>query len=133
VNFTSAEAVEAAFYRAFSHGDVSMMAGLWLDSPGVSCIHPGRSGLHGYGPVINSWRAILEASDGFEIHFRLKSEFVSEELVVRVGTEHLRAAGKANAVLSVTNVFRRTSLGWSMVLHHAGPAHDQPAQEQALH
>jgi len=133
MNFTSAEAVETAFYRAFSSGDASMMAGLWLDSPGVSCIHPGRSGLHGYGPVMNSWRHILEASDGFEIQFRLQSEFASEQLVVRVGTEHLRAEGKANIVLSVTNVFRRTSLGWSMVLHHAAPAHDQPKQEQALH
>ena len=133
MNYASAIAVEAAFYRAFSNGDASLMASLWLDSPGVSCIHPGRSGVYGYSPVINSWRSILKVGDSFRIRFQLKTEFVSEQLVVRVGTEHLRVAGEASAVLSVTNAFRQTTLGWSMVLHHAAPAHDRPGQDQALH
>jgi ketosteroid isomerase-like protein len=133
VNFASAEAVEAAFYRAFRHGDVDAMARVWLDGPEVSCIHPGRTGLCGHDAVMASWRAILQAGDGFQIQFRLDSEFSSDRLVVRIGTEHLRIEGRSDAVLSVTNAFQRTPGGWLMVLHHAAPAHEGASPARPLH
>jgi hypothetical protein len=132
VNFATAEAVEAAFYRAFRNGDDDAMAGLWLDAPHVSCIHPGHVGLVGHGAIMESWRGILRAGDGFDIQFRLETEFASDGLVVRVGTEHLRVEGDASAVLSVTNAFQHTPGGWMMVLHHAAPAH-QAATDRPLH
>ena len=132
MKFADAEAVETAFYRAFRDGDEDAMAGLWLEAPHVSCIHPGHVGLVGYDAIIESWRSILRAGDGFDIQFRLETEFASDGLVIRVGTEHLRVEEEASAVLSVTNAFQHTRRGWMMVLHHAAPAH-QAATDRPLH
>lgn len=132
MKFASAEAVEDAFYRAFRESDAGAMAGLWLDAPHVSCIHPGHVGLAGYDAIMESWRRILGAGDGFDIRFRLETEFAGDGLVVRVGTEHLGVEGEASVVLSVTNAFQHTPGGWRMVLHHAAPAH-LAAADRPLH
>lgn len=60
----TALAVHRAFYDAVETGDVDLMASLWADDPGVSCVHPGAVPLRGRAPVLRSW-TVLMANVGY--------------------------------------------------------------------
>jgi hypothetical protein len=50
------------FYQAFASLDADAMGAVWLRDPRIICIHPGWNRLVGWGPVMNSWERIFEAS-----------------------------------------------------------------------
>ncbi|MCW2830713.1 MAG: hypothetical protein JWP31_1405 [Aeromicrobium sp.] len=56
--------VHRAFYDAVESGDVDLMASLWVDSPEVSCVHPGAVPLRGTSQVLRSW-TVLMANVGY--------------------------------------------------------------------
>ncbi len=53
-----------AFYDAVETGDADLMASLWVDDAGTSCIHPGAEQLRGTDAVLRSW-TLLMANDGY--------------------------------------------------------------------
>jgi hypothetical protein len=57
-------AVHRAFYDAVETGDVDLMASLWVDDPGTSCVHPGAVPLRGTAHVLRSW-TVLMANVGY--------------------------------------------------------------------
>lgn len=123
MNYSTADAAAEAFYRAFASGDAIAMDELWLDDPSACCIHPARAPVTGHGPVLDSWRDILQEASGFDISFQPGVRLTDGDLTVYVGTERLTDGNGQIALLSVTNAFRRTTEGWRMVLHHAAPVH----------
>jgi hypothetical protein len=55
----SALVVHRGFYDAVESGDVDLMASLWVDDPGVSCVHPGAVPLRGTPQVLRSWTVLM--------------------------------------------------------------------------
>jgi ketosteroid isomerase-like protein len=115
---------EQAFYRAFEEADVDAMMGVWDDALDVCCIHPMGKALTGYEAVRSGWREIL--SEGPKLRFRLEplSYLLTGDMAVSIVYERIQVAGEPTArpPMVATNVYRRTSLGWRLVLHHASPA-----------
>ena len=62
-------AANAAYYRAFSTGDVAAMSRIWADE-GVSCVHPGWTPLIGRAAVVDSYRNILASPSRVRIAHR---------------------------------------------------------------
>jgi ketosteroid isomerase-like protein len=113
-----------AFYRAFESLDIEQMEKVWLKEPTITCIHPGWRRLVGWGPVMESWERIFEAT--FEMRFELAEPTVlmSGDLAVVVVQENLTqrsADGIAHIQVLATNVYQRSGSGWYMVLHHGSP------------
>ena len=120
--FSSPEAVEAAFYEAFSKVDLELMAVVWSDGNRALCIHPGR-GLHrGKAAVMQSWMEIFSGSAPPSIEYRFIEGFAAGNLAVRLVEEKIRPQGRppeaASRVLA-TNVYLRDSISWRLVEHHA--------------
>lgn len=132
-----AEAVRAAnsaLYDAFEAGDIDLMRAVWLDdsaAESVTCVHPGWAPVHGTGPVLRSWSMIM-ANTSY-IQFVLTDVTVSvtgDTAVVTCGENMLTgmpatpadpSPGLAGGRAVATNVFRRTSSGWRLWVHHASP------------
>jgi ketosteroid isomerase-like protein len=113
-----------AFYSAFQSLDIEQMEKVWLKEPTIICIHPGWHRLVGWGPVMESWERIFEAT--FEIRFELADPavLVSADLAVVVVQENLtqkNADGIMRTEVLATNVYRRSGSGWHMVVHHGSP------------
>jgi ketosteroid isomerase-like protein len=127
-------AANAALYDAFEAGDIDLMTAVWLDGSAaetVTCVHPGWAPLHGTGPVLRSWSMIM-ANTSY-IQFVLTDVTVSvagDTAVVTCGENMLTgmpstaadpSPGLAGGRAVATNVFRRTSSGWRLWVHHASP------------
>jgi hypothetical protein len=89
-------AANAAYYRAFSTGDVAAMDQIWADD-GVSCVHPGWTPLIGRAAVVDSYRNILTSPNRVRIAHR-------EDTAILTGDEGRRIGG-----------------AWRMVHHQASP------------
>lgn len=118
------EEANAGFYRAFESLDLDRMKAEWLRAPYVTCVHPGWSLLHGWGPVMESWARIFTST--FAMRFTLTNVHVrvDGDLAWVVCTEHLEshhADGKMSAEVQATNVFERHSGRWLLVHHHGSP------------
>ncbi len=109
-------AANAAYYRAFSTGDVDAMSRIWADD-GVSCVHPGWTPLIGRAAVIESYRNILASPNRVRIAHREDTAIVSGDDGRVVCIEIV----EGTALLAATNLYRRIGGAWRMVHHQASP------------
>lgn len=115
----------AAFYRAFSRGDLAAMSELWSKRARISCLHPGAPLLLGHEAVLGSWQAILKGTP----EFRLRGDSPVVQLYGGVAVVLCYEGADADpAHLAATNVFVLEHGVWRMTHHHAGPlSHPMPA------
>ena len=59
--FPTPQDAEAAFYEAFTKGDLEAMMAVWSDDDEIVCVHPAGPRLAGQEQVRASWRQIEEA------------------------------------------------------------------------
>ncbi len=109
-------AANAAYYRAFSTGDVAAMTRIWADD-GVSCVHPGWTPLIGRAAVIDSYCNILTSPSRVRIAHREDTAIVTGDEGRVVCIEIV----EGSALLAATNFFRRIGGAWRMVHHQASP------------
>ncbi len=110
-----------AFYAAFALGDYEAMVQLWAKRTTIICTHPGWTVLSGRDAVLQSWRSILENSEGSELQCRKAEAYIYGETALVTCYEVI----DGNA-LAVTNVFVQEDGKWLMVHHHAGPTAGGP-------
>jgi ketosteroid isomerase-like protein len=109
-------AANAAYYRAFSSGDVAAMSRIWADD-GVSCVHPGWTPLVGRAAVVDSYRNILASPNRVRIVHREDTAIVTGDEGRVVCIEIV----EGTALLAATNFYRRIGDAWRMVHHQASP------------
>ena len=121
--YESPEAAEAAFYDAFERRDLAAMTNVWDHQAAVSCIHPGGPRLDDINSILESWRAIFEG--GQRLRFKLEGIALTAgaDIAVRCLHEVIRVGLRSveQGTVIATNVYRRTELGWRMVIHHSSP------------
>jgi ketosteroid isomerase-like protein len=108
------------------------MIALWAEDGGAVCVHPGAEAISGHAPIAESWRDILGDNGFFDITHQRLSRLEDGGLAVHTGIERIRADDRS-ALLTVTNVFRKTGDGWKILLHHAAPIHNLATAEGAVH
>ena len=121
-SFTSAEAAEMAFYRAFEANDLEAMMAVWDDADDIVCIHPMGPTLNGRSAVIDSWRDILSGGVAMRFSLEMVQIYTADNFSIRLLNEHIDiASGNRVAPMAATNIFRLSAQGWHMVSHHASP------------
>lgn len=133
--FDTADAAETAFYRAFAATDLTAMARVWHDGEEARCIHPGGGLLSGAGDVLDSWRQIFKGAVAPTVRHRLLHRADTGELSIHLVEEQIGPGNDPERGLTrilATNVYRQTTDGWRMVLHHATlPLVESGTQESA--
>ena len=123
MSFPTPEAAEAAFYAAFEDRSLDAMMAVWADDDGIACIHPMTAPLTGRAAVAAGWRSMFEAAGQFRVQVETAHEMREADQVTRIVREYLiigQETGPRPPILA-TNVFRKETGGWRMVLHHASP------------
>lgn len=119
--FNTSDDAEDAFYAAFSAARMDDMMRVWATDTEVVCIHPGGPRLTGIDEIRHSWAQIF--TDSLLRAFTLRGRIMIGDSAQRIHIleENISVPGTnfiAPPVLA-TNVYRRLSEGWRMVLHHA--------------
>ncbi len=121
-------AVHAAFYAAFERADYDAMAELWADDDAVVCVHPGSTPIRGRTAVMRSWLALMASAPYIQFFLTDVQATVTDDLASVSCMENVLSAASdtpvgvfAGGTAAATNVFRRTSKGWQLWVHHASP------------
>ncbi len=132
-------AVHAEFYAAFERADFDAMAALWADDDGVVCVHPAAPPIRGRAAVMRSWLALMASAPYIQFFLTDVEVTVTEDIASVTCMENVLSAGSdtplgvfAGGTAAATNVFRRTSKGWQLWVHHASPvlSRTDPQQEE---
>ena len=122
--FPTPQDAEAAFYEAFTKGDLEAMMAVWSDDDEIYCVHPGSPRVSGVAQVRESWRQIF--ASGQTLRFQLRGHQYLHGMMLSAHSvyEHITVAGETRARNPViaTNIYLRTERGWRIVAHHASPA-----------
>ena len=123
MGFPTPEAAEAAFYTAFEARDLDAMMAVWDSNDSIACIHPLTAPLNGRGPVAAGWQSIFEAAGHFQIQIEIAHQIHETTQVIRIVREYLVIGQESEprSPILATNVYRKESDGWHLVLHHASP------------
>ena len=127
----------ADFYAAFEQADFDAMSELWADDDGVVCVHPAAPPIRGRAAVMRSWLALMADVPYIQFFLTDVEATVTDGLATVSCVENVLSAG-ADTPLGVfaggravaTNVFRKTSTGWRLWVHHASPVLSTTQQEQ---
>jgi hypothetical protein len=126
-----------AFYDAVESGDLDLMRSLWVDSPSVTCVHPGSEALEGTETVLRSW-TLLMANVGY-IQFFLTDVQVAwplgpdadlaivsctENILSAEGTESPEQFAGGKAVCTSVLVRAGRDADWRFWSRHASPVLD---------
>ena len=127
----SAVAVNNELYEAFEAGDLDRMEALWIDgdlADAATCVHPGWAPLRGRSAILRSWAVIMANTSYIQFFLTDVDVHVSGDMAIVTCTENILTPGPSDAGAVFggsravsTNVFRRTSSGWRMWVHHASP------------
>jgi ketosteroid isomerase-like protein len=119
---TSAQA-ETAFYSAFESADLDAMMAVWSTDDNIVCIHPHGPRLTGAVEIRDSWRQIMVNSPRMCFKVDELNSVRSEGLAIHLVNEHIHVGSSVAQEFTIlaTNVYRRTSEGWRIILHHASP------------
>lgn len=126
--------LNAELYSAVETGDMDRLAGVWIEDPysaSVTCIHPGWPPLRGRDEVLRSF-AVIMANTAYiqffltDVHVEVTGDMAvltcAENILTSVGEDDDAASSRlAGGRVVATNVFRRTSGGWRLWLHHGSP------------
>jgi len=136
--FSTAEAVEEAFYDAMQRAELEAMVSLWADDEEVLCIQHGHPRLIGLESIRASWAAIF-ANGGVDVRPAEVRAHTGAMIAVHNLTEQVVVVGRtAPEVVTcvATNVYVKHAHGWRILLHHSTPATDEspaPASGTVLH
>lgn len=120
--YATPAAAEAAFYAAFSKGDLGEMMQVWAFDDDIACVHPMSTRLQGREAIARSWQHIF--SNNPRLHFDVQDaqRFAGETVAVHLVHEHIHLANSPpSPPVVATNVYRLIDGSWHMVLHHASP------------
>lgn len=135
-------AANTALYDAFETGDIDLMGALWLDdsvAEQVTCVHPGWAPVRGRGAVMRSWSMIMANTSYIQFVLTDVDVHVNGDVAVVTCGENILTGmaaptgtdatpGFTGGRAVATNVFRRTTDGWRLWVHHASPVLTSPAE-----
>ena len=116
----------AAFYNAFTAGDLKAMSALWVsEGEETTCAHPGFPHLHGIAAILDSWQQIFANSNMKIQPEKVRCKLLRGGLSATVTCVE-RVDGPGDNALTATNVFEKSADGhWRMITHQAGPVVSQ--------
>ena len=118
-------AVNAGLYEAFETADVERMQAVWddADPDALVCVHPGWPALRGRTQVLRSWSAVMASTDYVQVVLSDVQVDVHGDTAVVSCTENVLTSVEDmnGGAIVATNVLRRRTGGWRMVVHHGSP------------
>ncbi|NET41760.1 nuclear transport factor 2 family protein [Okeania sp. SIO2B3] len=113
-----------AFYRAFEKRDIETISSILSKGIGTVCIHPGRTAIHGFENIRNSWDLIFKNTNYIEIDLDIVTTEINGDIGYVVLIENLMqviGGRRTKAKCIATNIFERMGGNWYMIHHHGSP------------
>ena len=119
--FSDSLHAEESFYQAFCARDLTLIQDVWSQSDSAICIHPGSRRIYSYELIIASWEHIFSGKEDTSIQIDKQAYTIDENIAIHSVRENLSIDEKYVGSVFATNIYRNSSEGWKMIIHHASP------------
>jgi ketosteroid isomerase-like protein len=125
--FDTPQDAEDAFYDALETGNHQAMAQVWEDSDAIACLLPMTPLIMGR-EVLQLWQSLLEQAGAFDIQVRHLGWIDTGDIAIHLIEEHMQgpSTDQPTAPIYGTNIFRRGSDGWRLLIHQNSPTPPPP-------
>jgi uncharacterized protein (TIGR02246 family) len=128
--FPTPQDCEAAFYDALEKSDLEAMMAVWAEDEDVLCIHPGGPRVSGHAAIREIWRQMFAGGPRLSVY--VGQVMATQAMLMAAHSVHefiaMKGEPRPSHPVVATNVYIRSGNGWRMIVHHASPTPQRPAQ-----
>jgi ketosteroid isomerase-like protein len=128
-SFATPQDAEDAFYDAIDDQDLTAMTAVWEGSEDIACLLPMTPLLRG-AAVREAWASLLSGRHAVEVRVEHLHWIEMGDLALHYVAERVSPTGqgqpKPATPMYATNLYRRGTEGWRMILHQNSPTPPPP-------
>jgi uncharacterized protein (TIGR02246 family) len=126
--FTTPQDVEDTFYDAIEAKDLEGLMEVWEGSDDVACLLPMQPLVQGRKDLAAAWGAMLSGDFGVDIEVLHLRWLELGDIAIHYLQERVKLTAQTQLQPPVyaTNIYRRGSEGWRLILHQNSPAPPPP-------
>ncbi len=112
------------FYSALATRDIKAMEQVWLTNEKAGCVHPGWAIMRNSETIMQSWKSIFNPEDQVDIKLTDMSLEISGDMAWVTCIQKMTYIKREPVTFNIsqsTNIFRKDSGRWVMLIHHASP------------
>lgn len=116
--------VNRSFYEALATRDLKAMEEVWPEDEKAGCVHPGWAIMRKSENIMRSWKDIFDPEDQVDIKLSDLSLEISGDIAWVTCIQEMTYIKRDPVAFNVsqsTNVFKKESGRWVMIIHHASP------------
>ncbi len=116
--------VNEGFYAALATRDIDAMKKVWLETEKAGCVHPGWVIVKNWETIMQSWKSIFDPEDQVDIKLSDMSLEISGDMAWVSCIQEMVYIKRDPVTFNIsqsTNVFKKDSRRWVMLIHHASP------------
>ena len=116
--------VNEGFYTALATRDIDAMEKVWLATEKAGCVHPGWAIVRNWKTIMQSWKSIFNPEDQVDIKLSDMSLEISGDMAWVSCIQEMVYIKRDPVTFNIsqsTNVFKKDSGHWVMLIHHASP------------
>jgi uncharacterized protein (TIGR02246 family) len=103
------------------------MLGVWEDSDEILCLLPMMLVHRGRTSIRQAWEPLFSGEIQLDMEIKHLAWIESDSLAIHLIEEHVKAQGSADKqVVYATNVYRKGSAGWRLLMHQNSPTPPPP-------
>jgi ketosteroid isomerase-like protein len=134
-HFNNPQEAEDGFYDALEEGDLKQLMAVWLDSEDICCLLPMYPLVQGRAAVEDVFAHLLSQGQGVSLSIKHLHWIEAGDIAIHQVEEVLQNVPPGRqppAPFYGTNVFRRDSGGWHLLLHQNSPTPAPASPEMVM-
>ncbi|WP_316367999.1 YybH family protein [Candidatus Thiodiazotropha sp. CDECU1] len=125
--FATPQDAEDAYYDAIEEKDLQALMAVWDESEDVLCLLPMMAAQRGKEAISKVWDPLMQGDIGLDIQTKHLAWIETPELAIHLVEELVKGPGQTEAQpVYATNIFRKSGLGWKLLMHQNSPTPPPP-------
>jgi ketosteroid isomerase-like protein len=125
--YTTPQDAEDAYYDAIEEKNLEALMAVWEDSEEVLCLLPMMAVQSGKDRIRKLWEPLMKDELSLDLQTRHLAWIKTPDLAIHLIEELLQSPGQTEPQgVYATNIFRRTSEGWRLLMHQNSPTPPPP-------
>jgi len=133
--FDTPQEAEDAFYDALEEGDREQLLSVWADSDDISCLLPMYPFIQGRAAVADVFAHLFSQGHGVSLSINHLHWIETGDIAIHQVEEVIQNVPPDRPPpppFYGTNIFRRDSSGWRLLLHQNSPTPAPPPPEMVM-
>ena len=134
--FNTPQEAEDAYYDALEAGDLHTLLEIWADSNDICCLLPMYPMIQGRKGVEDAYAHLLSQGHGVELSIEHLNWIETDDIAIHQVEESVPNQTDDDTPppppVYATNIFRKDSGGWRMIVHQNAPTPPPPPPELVM-